>query len=256
MKWGLLFLALLLLIFSSLGWLNWVEAIFQGRVAQVEGISYHIFQGLPFVSESARVKKLEKENLDLRAQIFSTDRLQKENAALLDQFQTTKPKSNILLPSRVLGAPGFVPGVSAPSYFILDKGSTDGVKKGQTVLVKDNFVGQIVEVSANNSKADLIYNPLLSFTAKTQSGAFGVIKGDGSEMTLDNVLLSDRIEENDLVYTKGDVNSLGNGILPDLIVGRIISLEKNPSALFQKAKIKAQVILNNLSTVFIVTGEK
>lgn len=255
MKIGLLVISVLLLILSSFGFLDGILPIFQRGTGAIEGFTYGLFQRLPFLSESDRVKKLEEENLELHSKIYATDRLKKENVALLDQFQTSKPKSSILLPARVLGAPGFVPGVSSPSYFILDKGSADGVKEGQTVLVKDHFLGQVVEVSQYKVKVNLIYNPSFSFTGRAHSGALGIVKGDGTGLILDNVLLSDQIAVEDIVYTKGDMD-FSRGILPDLIVGKIVSLEKKPSALFQKARVKSFVNFNTLSAVFIAVGEK
>lgn len=252
MKWGFIFLSVLLLLFSSFGFLKSFSGFLQKRTAQALGVPYHIFQSLPFVSESQRVKKIEQENLDLRSRIFSIEKLRAENEALSDQFKVAHPRSTLLLPARVLGAPSFVPGVSPPSYFILDKGLNDGVKKGQTVLVRNIFLGQIIDVSSDNSKASLVYNSLLSFTAKTERGAVGVVKTEDGEMTLGNVLLSDELKKDDLVYTKGDASlENGIGILPDLLVGKIVSLEKNPSALFQKGRLKTLVNLNNLSVVFI-----
>ena len=255
MKRGLIFLSVLLLIFSYFGFLNGVYSFFQKGFLGIEGFSYRIFQGLPIVSESARVKKLEQENLDLRSQISAIDRLKKENQALLDQFQTQELKTAFLLPTRILGAPGFVPGISLPLYFVVDKGSDNKVKIGQAVVFKNQLIGQVATLTSTNAKINLIYNPTFSFTAKTQKGASGVIRGDGRDMILDNVLLSDSIEVGDLVHTKGDAN-LESGILPDLMVGKIVSLEKDPSALFQKAKVKALLNFNNLSDVFIIIGEK
>ena len=73
-------------------------------------------------------------------------------------------------------------------------------------------------------------------------------------MILDNVLLTENLKNGDLVLTKGDVNLNGEGFLPGLIVGKIISVEKSPSALFQKAQVEGLVDVTKLSTVFVITG--
>lgn len=247
-----LFFSFLLLILSGFGLFRDISGFFQKRIAQVSGISYHLFQKLPFVSADERVKKLEDENLKLQGKLSEMYRLKKENEALLDQFQTSSPKSYVLLPARVLAAPGFIPGVSAPAYFILDKGSNDSVQKGQAVLIKDTLVGQVTETSKVSSKVNLLINPSFSITVKTSGNALGILTNKRGEMILDNVVLSDTLEANDLVYTKGE----GAFIVPDLIVGKILSVEKDPSALFQKAKLKSPVNPTTLSTVFIWIGEK
>ena len=69
-----------------------------------------------------------------------------------------------------------------------------------------------------------------------------------------NFVLSDKFEKGDVVVTKGNIDEQGNGIPPDLIVGKIISVHKNPSALFQTAEIESLVNVSRLDTVFILEG--
>ena len=107
------------------------------------------------------------------------------------------------------------------------------------------------QVSPNLSIVSIINNPSLSFTAKTENGAVGVVRGTGTGLNLSNVLLSENIKSSELVLTKGDVNSDGIGIPQDLIVGKIISVEKNASDLFQKGKLESFVNFTTLSLVFV-----
>ena len=65
-------------------------------------------------------------------------------------------------------------------------------------------------------------------------------------------MLSDSLKKDDLVLTKGDVNAQNVGFPPDLTVGKIASVSKNPSDLFQKAEIQPLVDLSNLEKVFVV----
>ncbi len=182
--------------------------------------------------------------------IADFEKLKRENAALSDQFQTFYPQSTQLLPARIIGAPGFIPGVSVPNVFILNKGAKDSIKIGSAVVIKDNLVGVISQVSTNLSKVEVVNNSSSSFTAKTQNGAIGIVRGGGN-LTINNVLLSESIKPSEIVFTKGDISSNGFGIPPDLVVGKITSVEKNPSDLFQKAEIESFVNFVNLSTVFV-----
>jgi rod shape-determining protein MreC len=198
---------------------------------------------------------LEEANLELLSQIVSLEKLKKENAALSDQFRTSYPQSLQLLEADVIGVPAFIPGVSVPDVFILNKGAKDNVKEGCAVVIKDNLVGVISNVSDNLSKVNLVNNPSFSFTVKTQNGAVGVIKNTGA-LTLDNILLSENIAVGEFILTKGDINSDGVGIPQDLVVGKIISVEKNPSSLFQRAKVESFVNFGNLFTVFVYIPNK
>jgi len=161
------------------------------------------------------------------------------------------------LPSNVVGAPGFIPGLSVPFNLIIDKGSKDNVKVGMGVVVGNNLVGKIVQTSFFLSKVSLVTDPSLSLSSKTTSNAAGVIKGvEGGKMVLDNVILSESLKNGDFVLTNGDINLDGVGLPPDIIIGKIISIEKNPSALFQKAKVESLLNFTKLSKVFVVMGYK
>lgn len=249
------FLCVAILVLSLFGKLKFLSSFLERGTSAVQSTTFGISQKLPFVSESAKVKKLEEANLELLSQISSFEKLKQENQALSDQFKLTYPLSYNLLKAQVIGAPTFVPGVSVPDSFIINKGLKDNLKEGLAIVVKDNLIGVISEVSENISRVNLVNSPQFSFTAKTQNGVVGIVKGGGG-LTIENILLSDQIKAGELVLTKGSVNSNGVGIPPDLIVGKIISVDKNPSELFQKAEIASFIDFANLSTVFVYTQIK
>lgn len=243
------FLCVLILVFSLSGKLKFLTFL-EKPTSAIQGFSYKLIQKLPFVSESAKVKRLEDENLNLLSKIADFEKLKRENAALSDQFQTSNPQNSQLLKAEIIGAQSFVPGVSTPNNFIINKGLKDDLKVGMVVIIKNNLIGIISEASNNLSEVKLISNPSLSFTAKTETGAVGIVKG-GESLTINSILLSENIKQGELVLTKGDIGSSGIGIPPDLVVGKIISVEKNPSDLFQKAKIESLINFINLSIVFV-----
>jgi len=215
----------------------------------MQSFSYNLFQKTPF-SEDLKIKNLRDDNLSLLKKIVDSEKLKRENQALSDQFYTSYPPSYKLLKADVIGAPGFVPRASQPLSLILNKGSKDNLKVGLAVVIKNNLVGTIVSVSENLAKVNTINNSSSSFTAKTENGAEGIVKG-GASLTLENVLLSENIKVSELILTKGDVDFEGIGIPRDLVVGKITSVEKNPSDLFQKAKIESFVDFPRLSIVFV-----
>lgn len=251
-----IFLCILILALALSGNLKFITSLLEKRTAQIQGITFSIFQKLPFVSEDLKIKNLRDESLDLLSKIADFEKLKKENQALSDQFQTSYPRSIQLLEAQIIGAPGFVPGVSPPISLILNKGSKDNLNVGQAVVIKNNLVGIISNVSQNLSKVNLINNSSSSFTAKTENGAQGIVKGTGGGLTLGNVLLSENIKNSEIVLTKGDINFEGLGIPPDLVVGKITEIEKSASDLFQKAKIESFLDFVTLSTVFVYINSK
>lgn len=181
---------------------------------------------------------------------------QREMQALRDQFETTSIPSVRLLPGKVIGFEGFLPGVSRPTQLTLDLGERDGVMIGQAVVVKNNLVGRVEKLVENRSQVTLLTKSGWSFTGKTsKTNAQGIVVVEGGDILLKNVVLSDVLEKKDLVVTKGDEKINGSGFPPDIVIGEILSVDKKASALFQTARVKSFVDVVGLSTVFVYIGQ-
>ncbi|MFH1833371.1 MAG: rod shape-determining protein MreC [Candidatus Levyibacteriota bacterium] len=248
------FLCILILVLSLSGKLKSLSSFLEKETSGIQTVTFRIFQRLPFVSQNSKIKEIKDENLNLLGKITDYEKLRKENAALSDQFQTSYPQAIQLLKVDIIGAPAFIPGVSVPDKYIINKGQKDNLKVGMAVIFKNNLVGIISKTSTNLSEVATVNDPLLSFTAKTQNGAIGIVRGEG--LTLDNILLSENISDGEFVLTKGDIGPDGVGIPPGLMVGKIISVEKKPSSLFQKAKIESLIDFTSLSSVFVYMQTK
>lgn len=204
-----------------------------------------------------QIDKLRLENEQLRTNLRDKKQLETENKALKDQFQSGVLSSQKLLPATIIGFPSFIPGVSQPEYYILDKGEADGVKKQHVVVVGDNLVGFIDETTIYRSRVRLVTAKDLAFPAKTfESSTLGVVRGKGNgEMVFDNVVLSETLKKGDTILTKGDTDIRGVGIPPDLVIGKITSLDKKASALFQTGNIQSGIVFPTVTTVFILIPE-
>lgn len=193
----------------------------------------------------ASEEKLITENTKLQTQLAKFEDLKKENNALREQFETSKIVPNQLIPAQIIGGKSH--------EIILDRGIAEGVKAGDILIVRDNVIGKIITVSAHRSVGELVTKSNVSFTAKTsKTSALGIISGKNDRrLVLSNVVLSDKLEKNDLVVTKGDIDKSGKGFPPDLVVGKIISINKKDSELFQSAEVEPLVEFEKLETVFV-----
>lgn len=203
-------------------------------------------------------KKLRNENAMLKTQIAKDQLILQDNKAFRDQFHTTNPVPQTLLPASIINMPSFFPGINAPETFIVDKGTSDEITMRTAAVYKDNLIGTVTKSNAHFSEITLLSNKTISFTAKTsQTNALGVLRGLGNgEMIFDNVVLSDTLKAEDMVVTSGTTDLEGKGFPPGLVVGKIISIDKNPSALFQRARVQSLIDMSRLSLVFILLGEK
>lgn len=250
-----LFLSLLTFFLSKSNLLKLPQSYITKSFTTLSSPIFSLGDFIVQIPQNDTEKKLKEENLDLWKNLKDLQKLSDENKALHDQFQVAYPKSLDLLPSSVLSAPRFIPGFFSPEFLIIDVGEKDGVKIGDAVVLKDNLLGKVVQTTTFISQATLVSNPSLKFAAKTQNGALGVVKGEGNgDLFLDNVLLLENIGKGEKVLTVGDMKLDSTGFPPDLIVGEIISVEKNPSDLFQRAKLKTLVEFSKISKVFVVRG--
>ncbi len=250
----LLFILLTGVVFflSEFNFLKFPSSIISSLFSPLQSAAYSVSN---IKGESKEVSDLKLENENLREELSKRKSSEEDLKALRDQFENSYPSSLILISADVIGSPNFVPGVTIPTSFILNKGERDGVRMGQAVIIKNNLIGIVSKTLNNTSSVRLITNPDLSFTAETEIGITGVIKGDGSkDIILDNVVLSEKIEIEDLILTRGDVEESGKGIYPNLIIGKVSSIDKKESSLFQRAKIQTLIDISKISRVFIVSN--
>ncbi|MGI8420150.1 MAG: rod shape-determining protein MreC [Candidatus Levyibacteriota bacterium] len=200
----------------------------------------------PVPTQLPSQQQLQQENNVLRTQLAHMQEIENDNKALHDQFRITTPAPKSLVPANIIGM--------NDDMMLLDKGSADNMKQNAIVVFKENLIGKITQTTPHISVVTLITNPAISFTAKTtKTNAIGVIKPQGGNSTvLDNVVLSAKLAKNDVIVTKGDLDNKGDGYPPNLIVGKIISINKKASNLFQSAKVESLVNFSNLHIVFVM----
>lgn len=245
-------ISILLILIGSTG-------IFDNFTSIVNRSSDPVKSGAYFLSlgryRNQAIENLKKENQELKKKVSDVNEIMNENNALKSQFEASSEISQELLPVKIIGFPGFLPGVTEPDYLMIDKGENEGVRKGDTVLSNNFLVGKIIKTYPDFSKVELITNKSSSFTAKfgESEESNGIVKGQGrSKLVLENVLLTDELKRAEDVLTKGDIKENGEGYPPDILVGKIANVEKNQSDLFQKASIKSPIDFKNLETVFIL----
>src|SRR5579872_5271614 len=224
-----------ILLISKFGWLSFVENSIQEVFFPLNALVYE--HSMP--SSSSQLSKLQQENAALLAQLQSLNQLQADNTALRDQFQTTTLPTKNLLPVQVVGMPGVIPNITFPETLIVNAGNSEGIHNGQAVVVKNELIGFVTQISSHFSVVTLVSNPSSSFSVRTSgTGAIGIVKGQGNgQMIIANVLLSDSLKINDTVVTMGNQDISGNGLPPNVLIGKVVSVEKNPSSLFQQADI-------------------
>lgn len=200
---------------------------------------------LGFLSEGKELSQLKDENKKLYEKLSEYERLKRDNEALRSQFETSSSNSQNLILAKVIG---FLGPLTNPNTLVIDKGERDGIKNGQAVVSGKNLVGKIEKVSEKYSQVMLPTNSGFSLLSKSsQNNSQGIVRGEGDFILLDQVVITEKIENGELVLTKGEENSVPS----DLIIGKIVSVNRRESAPFQTGKIESLVLFSKLETVFI-----
>lgn len=243
---------LTLLIISILIFILGSSGVLGGIRGGLENITIPIQRSVFGLAGTIRpdndLKKLRDENLRLASLIVDQDKNEREIAALRAQFETSNPASFDLFAAQVIGRSG--------EFLIIDKGENDKLNRGDIVVFKNSLVGIVEKISAKVSTVKILTHESISFTAQTvDSKSIGIIKGQGVDMILENVILTDKLEDEEMVITKGDVDERGFGIVPGLIVGKIVSINRSESELFQTAEVESLIDFARLEIVFVMVSD-
>ena len=203
--------------------------------------------------DDSKLRQLEEENTKLREELTKLNNLKQDFQALKSQFQEIILPSRKLIPAEIIGINSdFFSKDIYPRELILNVGKNQGIRKGLAVISENKLVGVIERVSNERSIVTVLTSEKLSIPVKTsQTNASCIVRNEKNQMVLHDVLLSEKLEMSDTVVTKGNIKEDGTGYPPDLLIGKITSIDKKPSAIFQSARITPFVKVDRLSIVFV-----
>lgn len=250
---SLVFLSILLAVFDYFGFLSIPKSLIQQITIPIQYGLYKtsgsVFRQFEFIVMARRASQ---ENVALKEQlgqvISENSRIRKkldETESLLAQQTSISPQTFNLVTARPIGI---------SRYLNIDKGLDDGLKLGQAVIFKDNYIGKIKNISQKKSQVILSSDPdsrISAFVSSANGKAKGVLTGQfGAEMLFDKILHSEPLNKNDLVYTEGTEEQIPRG----LILGQVTKVSSNDNEVFKKAQVKNIFEVSDLDLVFVVTN--
>lgn len=178
--------------------------------------------------------KLLSENAILRKNLA-------EVMAQVSQQEFLDPKIYNLISARPIGL---------SRYLRIDKGEDGGIKVGQAVVFKDNFIGKVATVAKKSAEIQLLSDPdskVAAYSQGKEGKARGVLAGQfGTDFLFDKILHEELIKAGDLVYSEGTEDYLPRG----LILGRVKEVMERENELFKQAKVEPVFDLRDLELVF------
>lgn len=220
-------------------------------------------------ADNERLRRIEEQYLRLQALLDVPDitaidpnlldETERRLLALRELFATAVSESSVLTrtPATVIGR-----GVNPYSRdIIIDKGSDDGVRAGMPVETSLGLVGQVYRTTPGSAQVILISDGLSKIpTRLITSRATGILLGGGpgDVLTMDWIDLEAQITVGEEVVTSGLVGDtpqeqVANRFPANISVGRVIEVQRQEAALFQRVLIKPLVDLTAIETVFVIT---
>lgn len=194
---------------------------------------------------------LKTEVLNLRSQLQRLLAIETENnylKALMQSSHKVKEKKLIAELLAVSSEP-FV------NQVVLDKGTRDGVYVGQPVLDANGLMGQLIQVGPSTSRVLLINDPHSGIAVQNvRNGMRGIAVGDSysNKLRLMYVAKTADIKVNDIFITSG----LGDHYPEGYPVGKVISIDKDPSHQFATVIIQPSARLDSSRQVLLVWSER
>ncbi len=262
LRWGLiLVLVILAVLFMILDSVANVDAAFAFLRSPLSGVlTWTAARTDAFADVLAGPRDLQLANTTIVALESQLAELERENAELREfknQNQLYVELFNRAAESPELGrVQANVFGRDTSPVFrsiIIDQGSNDGVQVGMPVEAARGLVGQVYRTSPNSAQVLLITDNISSISSRlSTSRALGLTTGGGlgGVMTLDWVELEASIDIGDIVLTSGL-----NGKFPqDLVLGRVIEVDRSEAELFQRAVLQPAVDFDALEVIFVISS--
>ncbi|RPJ82875.1 MAG: rod shape-determining protein MreC [Deltaproteobacteria bacterium] len=213
-----------------------------GSITFISGIWRHYFDLVSTAKENDALKKMLSQAVEKKNQCVEIELSNQRLRKFLD-FQKTRMFQTVS--AEVIG--------KDPSPWsktvIIDKGQSDGIRKGCPVVVPEGITGQVVSVSTYYSKVLLIIDRNSAIDALVQrSRARGIIRGMSSEeCTFHYVLRKNDIRVGDEVVSSGI-----DGVYPKgLRIGYVSGVIRRNSGMFQEVDVTPHVDFEKLEEVIV-----
>jgi len=202
-------------------------------------------------SSQGTIANLQQENASLRAQL-SAAQLSKSESRQLARLLRIDAGAYRIVAATVIAAGG-----DYSDTVTLDAGSSDGIKRDETVLNGSGFVGTVTQVSLDTCTV-VLASDASSFIGVqiAGSGEIGEVTGTGKSMSGSGLLRLTLFDSNAVlqpgqeIVTYASVNDRPE--VPGVPVGTVVSVQNSADALVQTALVRPFVTFTALGVVGVV----
>ncbi|HEX5466246.1 MAG TPA: rod shape-determining protein MreC [Candidatus Limnocylindrales bacterium] len=202
----------------------------------------------------AQAQQLQQQNDQLRGEQAQDEAIRAQNEQLAALLQVRSQLAYTLVTGTVI-ARGTAPN---ERVMTLDVGSGRGIAVGDPVVGPGaTLMGRVTEVGADYSQVMLLDDPRLTVVGMTQvARSTGIVQGQlAGTLAMTQIASTDTVTAGEEVVTAG--LSLGECVRSPypkgLVIGRVVEVEKDPSAIVQTALLEPAVALDKLEYALVIT---
>jgi rod shape-determining protein MreC len=185
------------------------------------------------------------ENAKLEAELENCKELRKQNEALKTQLDIDIGEDFELEMARVLG----IDREGEAQHIIIDKGSDNGLEKGDPVVLGRILVGEVRDVFDSTSRVRLISNQNSNVSViSEETRAKGLLHGTLEGLVMEDILENEKIEEGNTIMVWSD--DFPNG----LVVGEVREVKIVPTSSTKEAVVQSPLNFEDLNYVFLITN--
>lgn len=255
-KFFLLGAIILLISLHYLGWLKFIENLFQSALTPITTVIYNTHNKLSdkysaFKKRQRLAELYQKcltDNKIIATQTAKIEILQQENEKLKAAANFKAKTKYQLVTTNIIGKTAN----NAEKLLIADVGEAEQIKIGQAVIAGEGIlVGRIAKVEKNISLVRLINDnqSKIAATIINKQKSLGVVEGGyGLSVRMDLIPRDEVVMLGDKIVTSG----LDTGIPRGLLIGEVAVSENEAYQPFQQAILTPAIDLAKLSSVSIL----
>ncbi len=223
---------------------NFINEIINTSKNKIEDTFYFLFS---LKKENIKLKEKIKQ-LRIKEQKF--DEAIKENSRLRNILSIKSDLSGYVTTAKIIAKDP----ERWSHILVLDKGTSDGIKKDMSVRTIEGLVGKILSADKNYSKVLLVTDINSSVSVRLQSSRLEtILAGTGSfQCNLKYIPNDEIVEVAEVVITSG-LDELYPAGIP---IGKIISIQKAITGLFQIIQVKPFADSLKIEEVIILKRDK
>lgn len=144
-------------------------------------------------------------------------------------------------------------------YYVVNKGSKDGIRKDLGVVSYSGVVGSVMSVSDNYSVVIPIINPLSQLSCRIKDkqffGSLSVLSGSMNKLKLSNVPSYIEVSKGDTIVTSGYSSIFPKGIKVGVIDKETNSYKVSNSRYFKEYIVDLFTDFDNMAYVYILVDK-